>query len=106
MVEMKEIRKLSNQIAREFEPVQIVLFGSYAKGSATSDSDVDLLVVMPFRGSSARMAATIVNRINPNIPVEILVRTPTQLRERLAHSDFFLREIMEEGKTLYAASHP
>ena len=106
MVEMKEIRTLSSQIAREFEPDRIMLFGSYAKGSATSDSDVDLLVVMPFRGSSARMAAAILNRVNPNIPVEILVRTPAQLRDRLAQNDFFLREVMDEGKTLYAASHP
>ncbi|OHB75832.1 MAG: hypothetical protein A2W31_14920 [Planctomycetes bacterium RBG_16_64_10] len=105
MVELKEIRKLSSQIAREFEPERIVLFGSYAKGSANADSDVDLLVVMPFRGSSARMAAAILNHVNPEIPVEILVRTPAQLRERLAQSDFFLREIMDEGKILYAVSH-
>ena len=105
MVPMKEIRSLSDRIACEFQLGQIVLFGSYANGSATSDSDVDLLVVMPFHGNSARMAVDILDRIQPEIPVELLVRTPQQLRERLAQSDFFLREILDKGQVVYAASH-
>jgi predicted nucleotidyltransferase len=105
MVPMKEIRNVSAEIAREFQPEQIVLFGSHADGRATDDSDVDLLVVMPFQGNGARMAVDILNRIQPDIPVELLVRTPRQLRERLASNDFFLRGIIDKGKVLYAESH-
>src|SRR3990172_4258044 len=105
MVQTTEIQQVSDQIVREFHPERIVLFGSYANGSATSDSDVDLLVVMPFHGNSARMAVDILDRIQPEIPVELLVRTPQQLRERLAQSDFFLREILDKGQVVYAASH-
>jgi predicted nucleotidyltransferase len=39
-------------VAREFRPRRIILFGSYATGAATAESDVDLVIVMPFRGSS------------------------------------------------------
>ena len=105
MVSMKEIQSLSDQIAREFRPEQIVLFGSYANASATSDSDVDLLVVMPFHGNSARVAVDILDRVRPEIPVELLVRSPQQLRDRLARSDFFLREILDKGRVLFAAAH-
>jgi predicted nucleotidyltransferase len=105
MVQMHEIQRVSDQIAREFHPERIVLFGSFVDGTATVDSDVDLLVVMPFHGHSARMAAAIVNRVNPEIPVEVLVRTPDQLRQRLAWNDFFLQEVMDKGTTLYAADH-
>ena len=46
-----EIQKLCEQISRDFRPERIILFGSHAYGSPTPDSDVDLLVVMPFEGS-------------------------------------------------------
>jgi predicted nucleotidyltransferase len=47
MVSMKDIRKFAAVIAREFRPQRIILFGSYAYGRPTEDSDVDLLVVIP-----------------------------------------------------------
>ncbi len=89
MVAMNEIHELTARIAREFRPERIVLFGSYADGSATEDSDVDLLVVMPFEGKSAPMAATILNRVSPTIPLELLVRTPQEVAQRVALDDFF-----------------
>src|SRR5947209_7973017 len=45
------IRAYCAAIIREFHPQKIVLFGSYAYGQPTPDSDVDLLVILPFRGS-------------------------------------------------------
>jgi len=48
MVEMKKIRDLTSLIAREFNPDRIILFGSYAYGQPGYDSDVDILVVLPF----------------------------------------------------------
>ncbi|MCX6905091.1 MAG: nucleotidyltransferase domain-containing protein [Verrucomicrobia bacterium] len=50
-VGLGQIEAYCRVVAREFRPRKIILFGSYATGSATSDSDVDLVVVMPFRGS-------------------------------------------------------
>ena len=47
MVSRRAIRKFSDEVARRFKPQKIILFGSYAYGSPTPDSDVDLLVVMP-----------------------------------------------------------
>jgi predicted nucleotidyltransferase len=104
VVKLKDIRAVSSRIAQRFQPQKIVLFGSHARGLASEDSDVDLLVVMPYRGSGARMAAKILNQVRPDIPVELLVRTPQQLRRRIAQNDFFLREILDEGKVLYAAT--
>ena len=50
MVTMKRIKEFSQQIGREFCADRVVLFGSYAQGSPTEDSDVDLLVILPFEG--------------------------------------------------------
>ena len=105
MATVKEINKLCEQIAREFKPERIILFGSHAYGTPTADSDIDLLVVMPFEGRTSKQAIKILNAIDVFAPVDILVRTPEQIRERLAMEDTFMREIIERGKVIYEANY-
>ena len=105
MVEMKKIWDLTSQIAREFNPDKIILFGSHAYGQPGNDSDVDILVVLPFKGKPVRKAIEIRNRVSAEMPLDLIVRTPEQLAERLAQNDWFMREIVERGRTLYEANH-
>jgi uncharacterized protein len=100
-----EIKQLCDQIAREFKPEKIILFGSHAYGKPQWDSDVDLLVIMPFKGRHTRKAIEILDRLNPATALDLLVRTPQQIERRLAMGDFFMREIIERGKVMYEASH-
>jgi predicted nucleotidyltransferase len=106
VVDIERIKELSMQIARAFNPSKVILFGSYAYGKPDEDSDVDLLVIMPFKGRGMSKAVEILDKTNPRFPVEILVRTPEDVRKRLGWNDFFLREIMDKGKTLYESAHP
>jgi predicted nucleotidyltransferase len=105
MIEMKRIEDLSSQIARDFNPERIILFGSHAYGQPGADSDVDMLVVLPFKGKPVRKAIEIRNKVKPGIPVDLIVRTPEQVAERIAKNDWFMREIVEKGRTLYEANH-
>lgn len=105
MVEMKRIRDLTTQIAREFNPDRIILFGSHAYGEPSNDSDVDILVVLSFKGKPVRKAIEIRNRVNARMPLDLIVRTPEQLAERLAQNDWFMREIVERGRTLYESNN-
>jgi predicted nucleotidyltransferase len=105
MVEMDKIRHLSERIAREFHPERIILFGSYAYGTPSNDSDVDLLVILPFEGKPTRKALEILNKMNPGISLDLLVRTPEQVQERLSNRDWFICEIIEKGLTLYESNH-
>ena len=105
MVEMRKIRELTSQIARAFNPDKIILFGSHAYGQASSDSDVDILVVLRFEGKPVRKAIEIRNRVNAELPLDLIVRTPEQLADRLSQNDWFIREIVERGRTLYEANH-
>lgn len=104
MVERKQIQAFCRAVAREFHPQKIVLFGSYAYGKPTGDSDVDLLVVMPFDRKKGRKSLEIRRRIPADFPLDLIVRTPEFVTQRLAWGDCFIREILSKGKVLYEAS--
>jgi len=105
MVDAARIAQLSEQIATEFHPDRIVLFGSHARGTAGTDSDVDLLIILPFEGKAVAKAVEIRLKIRPGFPIDLIVRTPEKVRERLAMGDGFLREILQTGTVLYEADH-
>lgn len=105
MISQHAIRKFANEVARRFKPVRIILFGSYAYGKPTLDSDVDLLVVMPCKGRSLDAALEVRMAVAADFPLDLIVRTPAELRRRLALGDFFLREIVDKGEVLYEGAH-
>ena len=93
-------------LVSKFRPERVVLFGSYAYGKPTVDSDVDLLVVKPLQGS-ARVAATAIRkafqplrRQGVNLPFDIVVRDSRDLDERLARGAMFHKDITSRGITL------
>lgn len=105
MIEIGQIEDLGESIVREFRPERIILFGSYAYGNPKDDSDVDLLVILPFAGKPVRKAIEIRSKVNPKIPVELVVRTPQQVAERMANNDWFMCEIVGKGRVLYETDH-
>ncbi len=99
------IDRAARQIAERFSPKQIVLFGSYARGQATPDSDVDLLVLMDTSLRPVDQAVEIRGAVQFPFPVDLLVRTPGQIEERLSLGDSFIQEILAEGIVLYEAAN-
>ena len=104
MVSRRDIRLVCNRIVREFRPQKVILFGSYAYGRPTPDSDVDLLVIMPLRGRAIDQAIAISSRLDHRFPIDLLVRSPEEVRRRLGLNDFFLLEITQKGKVLYEST--
>ncbi|GEM_PF-269728 len=100
-----QIRQFSEQIAREFKPEKIILFGSYAYGIPRQGSDIDLLVIMPYEGSHVDQAVRIHRFLNYLPSLDLLVRTPEEVQQRLDMNDFFMREIIKKGKVLYEAGN-
>ena len=101
---MNEIKEFGCRIGREFNAQRVLLFGSYAEGSAAGDSDIDLLVIVDHHGKNWRMATEIRRRIRPQFPLDLLVRTPEQLGQRLQMGDCFFKQITEKGTVLYEAA--
>lgn len=90
-----------DQVVRRFRPASVILFGSYAYGKPTEESDVDLMVVMPHRGSSAQMATRIRLSCPRAFPMDLLVRSPAEINRRTRAGDAFLSEITSKGIVLH-----
>jgi predicted nucleotidyltransferase len=100
-----KIKHLCRQIVREFQPEKIILFGSQAYGNPNEDSDVDLLVVLPFEGRRTEQGIKIRKRVKSSLPIDLLVRTPREISEGLRLGDIFIKDIVENGRILYESNH-
>ncbi len=104
MVDRRKIHAFAKQVADEFKPDRIVLFGSYARGNPTDDSDVDLLVVMRHNKRNVEQSLDITRSVDRTFPLDLIVKKPSEIERRLKQHDVFLTSILEEGKTLYEHS--
>lgn len=98
----KEIDRMVRLIVERFDPERIVLFGSYATGNAGPDSDVDLLVIMPIRGSKRETAIEIDRAlIDRRVPLDLIVATPEEVERNRDVIGTVLRTALLEGKVVY-----
>jgi predicted nucleotidyltransferase len=103
----EQLQEVVRRIKRAFDPQRILLFGSHAYGKPMADSDVDLLVVMESDERPAvRSAAIAKELLDIPFPIDILARTPGEIRYRLEIGDHFIREILERGEVLYERGVP
>ena len=96
------IREMVRRIVERFSPEKVILFGSYARGAATPDSDVDLMVVMKCSGPPHEQAVAI-RRILANLPVskDIVVVTPEYFEEYHDIVGTVVWPAVREGRLLY-----
>jgi predicted nucleotidyltransferase len=104
MVAMNQIEEFGRRIGEEFGAEKVILFGSHAQGTASPDSDVDLLIVAAFEGRSVDKSVQIRLKLRPTFPVDLLIRTPEKIRQRLEIGDQFIKDILQGGKILYEAN--
>lgn len=97
-----EIDEMVRRIAERFDPDQIILFGSRARGTARHDSDVDLLVVMPVTGSKRETQIEIRCALHDiHVAKDIIVVTPDEVERRRDIVGTIIRPALREGKVLY-----
>ena len=99
----KYIRQMVKRIVAQFHPERIILYGSHARGQAGSDSDVDLLIVMPVSGSKRQKAVEIGVALH-DIPIakDVVVVTPEDFEWRKEIVGTIERPASREGRLLYA----
>jgi predicted nucleotidyltransferase len=98
----EKIDDLVRRIVERFRPEKIILFGSHARGTAGQDSDADILVVMPVKGSKRKKATEIdVALVGLDLPVDLIVVTPEELERNKNQIGTIVYPALKEGKVLY-----
>lgn len=96
-VPRRQIEAYCRVVAREFKPEKIILFGSYAYGKPTLNSDVDLVVVLPCQGRELDKAIEIRLRVAAPFPMDLLVWKPG----KYSPLESFNQEVLKQGKVMY-----
>lgn len=99
---LDKIHEMVRRIVERFQPERIVLFGSHARGTAGSDSDVDLLVVMKVLGSKRKQAIEIdMTLADMGLPKDVIVVTPEEIERYRDIVGTIIRPALLEGRVLY-----
>jgi uncharacterized protein len=108
-----ELRDRIVAALKPLHPEKVILFGSYAWGRPTEDSDIDLYVVTPDDFLPAtyeeRMAhylkvASLLRQINKRVPIDLIVHTRPMCEAFIRADSMFAREVMNRGQVLYERS--
>lgn len=100
----KDIAIITEKLKREYHPEKIILFGSAVRGEVESGSDIDFFIIKDSRKPMHRRIVDIfhiLRSIDREYPLDFIVFTPGELRQRLRLGDFFIKNILDEGKVLY-----
>lgn len=101
----QSIEEMVRRLVDRFNPEQIILFGSHARGTAGPDSDVDLLVIVPVPASKRAMQIEMRVALHDiRVPKDIVVATPEEVARRRDIVGTIIRPALREGKVLYARS--
>lgn len=99
-VRIKEAKEMASYIKLKFNASDVILFGSYAYGVPTSDSDIDLFIITKTDLRPVKQAAIVKRELNKKFgikfPMDLIVRTPEFVRSRKGQ-DFFIKKVINEG---------
>src|SRR5262249_4835961 len=96
----RAIQGFVKRVAARYKPMRIILFGSYARGDFTADSDVDLLVITQKR-RRRDLRLRIRRHVDCAFPLDMIVIDESRLKRRIELDDFFLRDAVAEGRVVY-----
>ena len=99
----QKIQEIVQKIIKKYQPEKIILFGSWAWGTPHEDSDIDLLVIKETHKSRIERQREVKDMIIfSQMPVDVLVHTPSELEESINKKrNLFLEDIVHNGKVLY-----
>lgn len=99
------ILKITDRIKTQYKPDKIILYGSYAYGNPTQESDIDMLIIKDTkeRPIDRRIAVrAIVSELRCGYTFSPFVITPKELKDRIKSGDQFLEELLLMGEVVYA----
>jgi predicted nucleotidyltransferase len=100
----KEIQRITQEIVKKYKPEKIILFGSWAWGKPKKWSDIDLFIIKKSKKKRWQREYELRMKLlgNKFPPMDLLIYTPEELERRLQIGDFFIQDILKQGKIIYA----
>jgi predicted nucleotidyltransferase len=96
------LAEIVRRIVTTLHPERVILFGSYAYGTPSDHSDVDLLVILETHARPIDRYLAVSRLLRPRpFPLDILVKTPDEIRQGVEQGNAFIREIISQGRVLY-----
>jgi predicted nucleotidyltransferase len=96
------VPEVVDAIVRALDPIEVVLFGSIARGDAGPDSDIDLLVVLPrveHRIKAAMAIRDAIAELPP--PIDVVPTDPGEIERRRGVPSSVIHRALEEGRVVY-----
>ncbi|HBO83924.1 MAG TPA: nucleotidyltransferase domain-containing protein [Deltaproteobacteria bacterium] len=97
---MIDLKAITQRLKEGYGAIEVILFGSHAKGTAGEDSDIDLLIISDATERFFERQATVrrlLRDLKRGVPISPIVLTPKEIEERIRHGDQFINEILETG---------
>ena len=105
MITEKLVSAMVQRIVENYVPEKVIVFGSWARGEANGHSDVDLLVIIPYKGDKRDIQASMRLLLRDfRTPVDIIIASPEEIAERQHVNGLIYRPAIGEGMVLYERS--
>ena len=102
MITKDKISEIIKKIASDYNPEKIILFGSYASGKPTENSDIDILVIkdseLPRPQRTMQLRRML---LGSGIPIDLIVYTPSEVESEKDKKYSFVYEVLNSGETVY-----
>ncbi len=103
MISQSEIDRIINRIVEVYQPEKVILFGSYASGNASENSDLDILLVKETDEEPVARAAGVRKALRDFLfPMDILIYTPDEIDRDKDRKYTFIHDVLKSGRVVYA----
>jgi len=102
MISQEKINEVINRIVKNINPEKIILFGSYASGNPSEDSDLDILIIKEMRMPRYKRSRQVKKHLRGmKIPIDVIVYTKKEIKKWENTETAFINQAIKQGKILY-----
>jgi len=95
------LKEAVKELSIGYKPEKIILYGSLSQGKVTDSSDIDLVIIKKTPKDPWQRLKEADNYLSHRFPIDFLVYTPAEIKQRLKMEDPFVENFVNKGKVVY-----